>query len=138
MSARTTWRSRTRGGCSGPSAIIGLSIKTVAQANAAPLDLLDYVGIGGVYATTSKDNPKHADRHRGLCATSSRRSARAAAIFRSCGIAGIDAGNAAAVIAAGADGVAVISALSLRADPEARGARTARHRRCGARSGADA
>ena len=41
----------------GPKAIIGQSIKTVALANAAPLDLLDYVGVGGVYATTSKDNP---------------------------------------------------------------------------------
>ena len=30
----------------GPKAIIGLSIKTVAQANAAPLDRLDYVGVG--------------------------------------------------------------------------------------------
>jgi thiamine-phosphate pyrophosphorylase len=36
-----------------------------------------------------------------------------------CGIAGIDAGNAGAVIAAGADGVAVISALSLTPDPAA-------------------
>jgi thiamine-phosphate pyrophosphorylase len=35
------------------------------------------------------------------------------------GIAGIDAGNAGAVIAAGADGVAVISALSLADDPTA-------------------
>ena len=35
------------------------------------------------------------------------------------GIAGIDAGNAAAVIGAGADGVAVISALSLSPDPAA-------------------
>jgi thiamine-phosphate pyrophosphorylase len=34
-----------------------------------------------------------------------------------CGIAGIDAANAAPVIAAGADGVAVISALSLAPDP---------------------
>ena len=33
------------------------------------------------------------------------------------GIAGIDASNAGAVIAAGADGVAVISALSLAPDP---------------------
>ena len=32
-------------------------------------------------------------------------------------IAGIDASNAASVIAAGADGVAVISALSLQPDP---------------------
>ena len=41
----------------GPRAIIGLSIKTVAQAEAAPIDLLDYVGVGGVFATSSKDNP---------------------------------------------------------------------------------
>src|SRR5215216_6985442 len=41
----------------GPTAIIGLSIKTVALANAAPIDQLDYVGVGGVYATTSKENP---------------------------------------------------------------------------------
>jgi thiamine-phosphate pyrophosphorylase len=41
----------------GPGAIIGLSIKTTAQAEAAPVELLDYVGIGGVFATTSKDNP---------------------------------------------------------------------------------
>ena len=41
----------------GPTAIIGLSIKSVALANAAPLEAIDYAGIGGVYATTSKDNP---------------------------------------------------------------------------------
>ena len=41
----------------GPDAIIGLSIKTVAQATAAPVELLDYVGVGGVFATSSKDNP---------------------------------------------------------------------------------
>ena len=35
------------------------------------------------------------------------------------GIAGIDAGNAAEVIGAGADGIAVISALSLAPDPAA-------------------
>ena len=36
-----------------------------------------------------------------------------------CAIAGITAANAGEVIAAGADGVAVISALSLAADPAA-------------------
>ena len=41
----------------GDNAIIGLSIKSVALANAAPIDALDYVGVGGVYATASKDNP---------------------------------------------------------------------------------
>ena len=37
--------------------------------------------------------------------------------FPICAISGINAGNAAEVIAAGADGVAVISALSLAGDP---------------------
>jgi thiamine monophosphate synthase len=46
-------------------------------------------------------------------------SAGGAPAFPSARIAGIDAGNAGAHIAAGADGVAVISALSL-ADPQAR------------------
>ena len=102
----------------GPKAIIGLSIKTVALANAAPIDLLDYVGVGGVYATTSKDNPNAPIGIAGL--------ATIVAAFRArkrglpiCGIAGIDVSNAAPVIAAGADGIAVISALSMQADPEA-------------------
>jgi thiamine-phosphate pyrophosphorylase len=102
----------------GPDAIIGLSIKTVAQAEAAPIDLLDYVGVGGVFATSSKNNTKPPIGPAGL--------AQIAGIFRRrapgfplCGIAGIDASNAADVIAAGADGVAVISALSLKGDPQA-------------------
>ena len=57
MSVGTTWRPRTRAICSGREAIIGLSIKTKAQADAAPLALLDYVCIGGVFETMSKDNP---------------------------------------------------------------------------------
>ena len=108
----------------GRDAIIGLSVKTAAQAEAAPIDLLDYVGIGGVFATTSKDNPDPPIGPAGL--------ARIAAVFHRraphfplCGIAGIDASNAADAIAAGADGVAVISALSLAADPQA-AARTLR------------
>lgn len=100
----------------GPNAIIGLSIKTVAQAETAPVDLLDYAAIGGVYATASKDNPDPPIGASGLM--------RIAEVLRRrrpglpvCAIAGIDAGNAAATIAAGADGVAVISALSLAESP---------------------
>jgi thiamine-phosphate pyrophosphorylase len=100
----------------GPDAIIGLSIKTVAQAEAAPVDLLDYVGIGGVFATTSKDNPDPPIGVHGL--------ALIASVFRRrapemplCAIAGIDAGNAASAVTAGVDGVAVISALSLAPSP---------------------
>ena len=58
ISARTTWRPADARLLLGRTAIIGLSIKTVAQAQAAPLELLDYVAIGGVYGTTSKDNTK--------------------------------------------------------------------------------
>jgi thiamine-phosphate pyrophosphorylase len=102
----------------GPRAIIGLSIKTGALANAAPLDVLDYVGVGGVYATTSKDNPNKPIGMAGLrdIVAAFRTRKRVLPI---CGIAGIDAGNARDVITAGADGVAVISAVSMTADPQA-------------------
>jgi thiamine-phosphate pyrophosphorylase len=101
----------------GPKAIIGLSIKTVALANAAPLDVLDYAGVGGVYATTSKDNPNAPIGVAGLhdIVTVFRARKRD---FPIVGIAGIDAGNAAPVVEAGADGVAVISSLSMKDDPQ--------------------
>jgi thiamine-phosphate pyrophosphorylase len=102
----------------GPKAIIGLSIKTVALAHAAPLDMLDYVGVGGVYATTSKDNPNAPIGVAGLRDIAAAFRARKRE-FPIVGIAGIDAGNAAPVIDAGADGVAVISALSMQNDPQA-------------------
>jgi thiamine-phosphate pyrophosphorylase len=106
----------------GPDAIIGLSVKNVSEAEAAPVALIDYVGSGGVYATLSKQQKNKPIGPEGL--------ARVIAILQSraqkeqkeipvCGIAGIDASNAAPVIAAGADGVAVISALSLASDPAA-------------------
>ena len=108
----------------GPSAIIGLSIKSVAEAEAAPVELIDYVGSGGVYATLSKQQKTPPIGPQGLARIvgALRRRAPALAVA---GIAGIDASNAAEVIAAGADGVAVISALSLARDPAA-AARTLR------------
>jgi thiamine-phosphate pyrophosphorylase len=102
----------------GPGAIVGLSIKTVAQAEAAPIDLIDYAGIGGVFATSSKNNTKAPIGPGGLARVAETLRRRVPG-FPVCGIAGIDAGNAAEVIAAGADGVAVISALSLKSDPQA-------------------
>ena len=102
----------------GSKAVIGLSIKTIAQAEAAPIDLVDYVGIGGVFATISKDNPDPPIGIYGL--------ARIAGVFRQrapklplVAIAGINATNAEDAIDAGADGIAVISALSLQSDPAA-------------------
>jgi thiamine-phosphate pyrophosphorylase len=100
----------------GRTAIIGLSLSTVQQAQAAPLELLDYVAIGGVHGTTSKDNTSTPIGISGLRAIVQAVHARKAQ-FPICAISGINAGNAAEVIAAGADGVAVISALSLAGDP---------------------
>jgi thiamine-phosphate pyrophosphorylase len=101
----------------GRVAIIGLSIKSVPQAQAAPIEQLDYVAVGGVFATASKDNPDPPiglDGLRKIVAAIRARSPR----LPICAIAGIDATNAADVIAAGADGIAAISALALAPDPK--------------------
>lgn len=102
----------------GPRAILGLTVRSEAEARAAPVELIDYVGLGGVFATASKANTTPPVGLDGL--------ARIAAILRArraglpvCAIAGIDAGNAADVIRAGADGVAVVSAIAAAADPAA-------------------
>lgn len=108
----------------GPKAIIGLSIKSVKQAQAAPLDQLDYVAIGGVFTTTSKDNPDPPVGLEGLRTILAAVRARAP-LMPVAAIAGIDERNADEVIAAGADGISVISALSGAADPAA-AARTLR------------
>jgi thiamine-phosphate pyrophosphorylase len=100
----------------GRDAIVGLSIKTVTEADAAPVALLDYVGSGGVYVTLSKQQKNAPIGPEGLSRVIGALHRRAPKL-PVCGIAGIDASNAAAVIAAGADGVAVISALSLAPDP---------------------
>ena len=102
----------------GREAIIGLSIKSLTQAADAPLDLLDYVAIGGVYATTSKDNTSSPIGTGGLRAIAAAIRARKSG-YPVCAIAGITSANAGDVIDAGADGVAVISALSLAPDPAA-------------------
>ncbi len=100
----------------GRTAIIGLSINSVVLAQVAPLELLDYIAIGGVYDTTSKDNTKPPIGIEGLRTIVQTVRARKRG-FSICAIAGINGGNAAAVIEAGADGVAVISALSRSDDP---------------------
>src|SRR5262245_58339770 len=100
----------------GRAAIIGLSIKTVEQARTAPLDLLNYVAVVGVYGTTSKDNtdpPIGMSGRRAIVDIVRARQPK----FPIRAIAGINSDNAADVIAAGADAVAVISALSLAPDP---------------------
>ena len=101
----------------GPAAIIGLSLKTTDEAAAAQLNALDYAGIGGVFATSSKNNPAPPIGPVGLARIIGALRARAPD-FPVCAIAGITASNAAQVIGAGADGIAVISALAKARDAE--------------------
>ena len=102
----------------GPDAVVGLSIKTVAQAQEAPLDLIDYAGVGGVFSTASKDLAHVPIGVAGLAGIVEALRRRAPNM-PVCGISGITAANASDVIAAGAGGISVISALSRQNDPTA-------------------
>lgn len=102
----------------GPEAIIGLTINSPQRADATDLALIDYAGIGGVYGTTSKQTKNQPIGTAGM-ARVIEALRRRQPDFATCGIAGINAANAAPVIEAGADGVSVISALSLARDPAA-------------------
>jgi thiamine-phosphate pyrophosphorylase len=102
----------------GPGAIIGLSLTKPQHAREAPLDLLDYLAVGAVFATESKPDANAPIGLEGLRELVGIVRARNATM-PICAISGITAGNAGGIIAVGADGVAVISALSLAPDPAA-------------------
>jgi thiamine-phosphate pyrophosphorylase len=88
-----------------PGFIIGISAGTVEEAKEAEQDGADYIAVSPVFSTTSKDNagPGHGlDRLREISRNVS---------IPVIGIGGINADNVGDVIAAGADGVAVISAV---------------------------
>ncbi len=97
----------------GMSAIIGVTVHNLDEARGVPCDQVDYVSIGGVFATTSKNNPNPPIDVTGC--------AEIAALFDLplVAIAGITPGNAASVIAAGVEGIAVISAVCAASDPSA-------------------
>jgi thiamine-phosphate pyrophosphorylase len=108
----------------GPEAIIGITVKTPAQADGLYRMPADYACIGGVFATESKLNPEPPIGLDGFSRIAFR--ARLAGGNIPVGaIAGIDHTNAASVIAMGADGIAVISAIFAAENVEA----AARHLR---------
>ncbi|MFC7396662.1 thiamine phosphate synthase [Chelatococcus sp. GCM10030263] len=106
----------------GPQAIIGLTLKTEDDARQMAQAPVDYGCIGGVFATLSKLNPEPPLGPDGFARVAA--AARQVAPGKPIGaIAGIDATNAASVIRAGADGIAVISALFMEEDVTAATAR---------------
>lgn len=95
----------------GPDKIIGLSVETmeeVVQANG--LDV-DYVAVSPVFATHTKTDTLTPFGYEGL--------ERACRLTRHpiCGIGGMNADTVGRAIACGADGVAVVSAISSAPDP---------------------
>lgn len=109
----------------GPDAILGVTIHHAHEAKGLEPGLADYAGMGPVFVTQSKDPGDPPLGPEGL--------ARLIEGVRAllpglpcCGIAGVDHGNAASVIGAGAEGAAVISDIFMADDVEAATARLRR------------
>lgn len=100
----------------GPDAIIGWTLKNVAHAHALRDQPVDYATIGGVFATTSKENldpPVGLDGFQAIL-----KIAQSSKTIPIGAIAGITPENAPAVMKAGAAGIAVIGAIFMAGNPE--------------------
>jgi thiamine-phosphate pyrophosphorylase len=112
----------------GEDALLGLSLDHVKQSRSADPGILDYIAFGPFAATGTKTDAGAPVGQQGI------RAVRDLTTLPLVAIGGIDAGNAGAAIEAGADGIAVVSAIMVAPDPEAaarelRGAiDSARHR----------
>ncbi|AYG68915.1 MULTISPECIES: thiamine phosphate synthase [unclassified Rhizobium] len=97
----------------GPDMILGLSVETETLASAMDAGIVDYAGVGPVFATPTKPDHKQPIGFDGLTR-----------IVRLCpvpsvAIGGLKAEHAADVFSAGADGLAVVSAICGQSDPQA-------------------
>lgn len=98
----------------GPGAIVGLSTRTPAEASAAVAAGADYIGVGPVFRTDTKPDAREPVGLEGLRAV-----AAAEPLVPKVAIGGIAASDAPSVLRAGADYVAVISAICHADDPVA-------------------
>lgn len=92
------------------SMFLGVSTHSLAEARQAEQDRADYVAVGSIYPTATKPEFQ-------LVGLDLLRAVRPQVKVPLVGIGGITADNAARVIEAGADGVAVISAVCGARDP---------------------
>jgi thiamine-phosphate pyrophosphorylase len=96
----------------GPDAIVGLSVETVEQGmEAGNLDV-DYLGVSPIFSTPTKTDTT---TEWGI---ESLRFLRSRSRHPLVAIGGIDSSNAQAIVEAGADGLAVVSAICAAADPK--------------------
>jgi len=96
----------------GPDAVIGLSVETPGQALEAENFDVDYLGVGPVYPTSTKSDAAPA------WGTANLRDLRARSRHTLVAIGGLNRANAGEVIRAGADGIAVVSAICSAESPE--------------------
>jgi thiamine-phosphate pyrophosphorylase len=97
----------------GAGRLIGISTHNPAQAVEAEAGGADYIGYGPIFPTATKENPDPVVGVDGL------RQVRARIRIPIVAIGGITAKNAGDVRAAGADGIAVVSAVLASPDPAA-------------------
>ncbi|HSW49095.1 MAG TPA: thiamine phosphate synthase [Bryobacteraceae bacterium] len=96
----------------GPDRFIGLSVETMEQALAAECLDVDYLGVSPIFSTPTKTDTGGAWGIEGL------RLLRAQSRHRLIAIGGLNQGNAREVVGAGADGIAVVSAVCAAPEPE--------------------
>jgi thiamine-phosphate pyrophosphorylase len=97
----------------GPDALLGVSLDSVEQMREVDPAVVDYVAHGPLAATLTKADAGGAVGTEGIARV------RALTGLPLVAIGGIDAGNLGAAVRAGADGVAVVSAIMAAADPQA-------------------
>ncbi|MCK2185174.1 thiamine phosphate synthase [Halomonas getboli] len=97
----------------GPDAILGLSVQTREQLARLDAERLDYLGLGPVFATPTKHDHAAPLGVDGLAALA------AASPLPTVAIGGLKVEHVEAVRRAGADGLAVVSAICGTPDPEA-------------------
>jgi len=95
----------------GADAVLGLSVTRVEEIATVDAAVVDYVGLGPVFATATKDDAAAALGLDGF------RSVGALLPVPFVAIGGVHAGNAGAIMGAGAAGVAVVSAICAAPDP---------------------
>jgi thiamine-phosphate pyrophosphorylase len=99
--------------------IVGASTNNAAEARKAEVDGADYVSVGNLFGTSSKDDTRPATLE-------TLREVKDAVHVAVCAIGGINETNLASVIAAGADMASVISAVVAAEDPRAASERLAK------------
>jgi thiamine-phosphate pyrophosphorylase len=94
-----------------PEVFIGWSVETLADVTRSAALPVDYLGVSPIYASPTKSDAASPWGLEGL------RQVRVATALPLVSIGGIHVGNAAELLQAGADGLAVVSALCAASDP---------------------